>query len=580
MYNTTEITYLENLIKFRNFRHASALISRMMALTQSDEIQSILKQMEDYVNAGEQAEIAIFAPVIVSDNDLSMPLLLPISLNYGDSRTVKLNREIEKTVRRSICAVENFFARKGKMIDINPHMLDIYAIEETDQYNVDCRSAELAFALALYSLITGKKPRMKVSATGALDYTGTVSAVDMIEKKAEGTFLELEKCMFIIPAENKETIRAKSVQTIDEAIENVFGSYTTAIDSRFNGNMERILNIAETFFMKDDYENYLPLFVNLELSLRNSASAREMNIYFITLMRLAMHYNRAGAINNAEKYFKKALKTKQKLIKEELFEWNRASIEFNNILAVFLWDVYKKDEAMDLLNKNIGEKEHFGKHIRMTTLGTLAQNYIQIGQYDIAEKYLLENLDICKQHVKYDISRVYCYLAKLETLRGKYVKAAGCIRDSEKFLKFTNENVQNTYIMFEKIRLYSASGELKKAKEQLNRLNIHLKGSKYRYLYYLAEDFIAVPMLEKNQKEADRHIYSMVNGILKMAGEEFHLFAIRALLKAYLETQENKYLSKAEEIIKELNKYKAFICTDGLSDERKIREFINQINII
>lgn len=571
--------YLNLLLKFQNYNHSRVIIDKLLKETKTYDLKIVLKNLNKSVDIlNPHSEYNVFAPVVIINKNQKYPVLLPLKVDFAENETIIYKENIANVIRKAVVVVEKYFAQKEIIIDLNPNKIILENFDEIEKiFSLDCESLELPIAVLLYLKVTKRYVEDKYCFTGALDFEGNLLEVDFIDEKKYCFDKEIKGGIFVYPD--------KKLKNFKEVIENVFGIYTEKVDSRFLSGIERMFNIAENYLLKSEKNSYLPIYHNLETYLKNREDIKSRNYYFLVLSRLALHYNQSGDILTAEKYFKRANDIKNELIKEKLFEYNNISIEFSNVYAVFLKDIYKFKEGLKLLKLNLEEKKQTGKHLSISTYGTLSQYLMHKKDFEKAEKYLLSNLDFCKKYLTSDVSRVCCYLAKLNTLKGNYENSQKFIDLAEKYLKkATSENIQKVFVHFEKIRLNAHLGKSEEVKFLWEDFLELVKDTRFYYMYYLAIEYYAFSFLETDQEMSKKLYYYFFKKMKEFEKEDYLLFGIRGLLTYYIKYKDQYVIEDIIKNLKELKifkqtflKYVKILNTRKIKNIKELRDFINLI---
>lgn len=571
--------YLHYLINYNNFNHAQSVLKKLILNSKTDKVINKLKEIEEILKKSKEITTKIFAPIVVSNNGNEYPFLFPIELYYKNNETVLYGKDISQIIKKAVIVVENYFAEKGIIIDLNPNKFYLNNIEEIEHiFVLDCNSMELSVAVALYFLILNKNPEKILCLTGGLDFNGNILNVDNIEQKKFAVKSEFKDGFLFSSNENI------NIKTFSNFVKNVLKPKDEIIDSKFFGNSNRMLNIANMYFLKGDYENYLPIYKNLELYLTNKKDVKSKNILFITLMRLGWHYSHSGDLKKAGIYYEKANKLKMNLKNENIFEYNSDSIEFNNVYAVYLKDVYEYQKGLKILKENLKEKSNSGRHILISTRGTLAQYYIHSKNYKNAKQYLQNNLLECKKYMLSDVSRTYCYLAKLSTLTRDFKNSKKYIILAKKYTKYTNEKIQKIFIDFEELRLYSYMENTKKCKELLNKLKKDSEYTPFVYMYFLGIELLANSYLMKDKEKSKNLMLKFFLSMKAQKKEDYLLFGIRGLINYYLTYKDFDVYSIIEENLKNLKMFKQYfqkyLVLDLKNNIKSLKEMMESINLI
>ncbi|MEO0298073.1 MAG: hypothetical protein ABIN39_02820 [candidate division WOR-3 bacterium] len=571
--------YLNLLLKFQNYSHSKLIIDKLLNEVKTYDMKTILKNLSKSVDIlNPHLEYNVFAPVVIIDKNQKYPVLIPLKVNFSENETIIYKENIANVIRKAVVVVEKYFAQKEIIIDLNPNKIILENFDEIEKiFSLDCESLELPIAVLLYLAVTNRYVEDKFCFTGAFDFEGNLLEVDFIEEKKYCFDKEIKEGIFVYPD--------KKLKNFKEVIKNVFGDYTETVDKRFLSGVERMFNIAENYLLKSDKNSYLPIYHNLEAYLKNREDIKSKNYYFLVLSRLALHYNQSGDILTAENYFKRANDTKNELIKEKLFEYNNISIEFNNVYAVFLKDIYRFKEGLKLLKLNLEEKKYTGKHLSISTYGTLSQYLIHNKDFKKAEKYLLNNLEFCKKYLTSDVSRVCCYLAKLNTLKGNYNNSKKYIGLAENYLKkATPENIQKVFIHFEKIRLNAHLGKSEEVKFLWEDFFELVKDTRFYYMYYLAIEYYAFSFLETDQEMSKKLYYYFFKKMKEFEKEDYLLFGIRGLLTYYIKYKDEDVMEDIIKNLKGLKLFKQTFCRYikflNAKNIEKIRELSDLINLI
>ena len=575
MQNRDIYRYLELLLHFDNVNHSGKILKKLMNISISDERIEVMNNIKKGLKK-KSTDTKLFAMLIIMENNKKYPLLLPIEIRYNANKLIIMNRGMELIIRKAASIVENHFAQKHINIDINPYSVFLKYYDLLNHYELNCNSIELPLAVYMYGMITGLKPKKKYALSGGLDYSGNIIDIDNINDKIYAAKKENSNLILILPQTSNTNMKCIKKSNFENVIKEVYGNKKYVLKREFIGNNERTFNIAEQYLLRGDSITYLPMYKNVEILTKNSKQAKERNIYFMTLMRQAMHYNQAGNIEEAEKYFNLALIEKKALKKEDIFELNKISSEFNNIYAVFLKDIYKKKQGMKLLMENLREKGSLGKHIIMTTNGTIAQYLIDDKKYEEAERILLENLEIAKMYVKEDISRTHCYLARLYTIKGDTKKALSNIEAAEKNVCSTNAGIQSIFILYEKIRLDALKEDSKKCEIRMKQMKKLVKSTHFNYMYYLALEEYANSYRNTNPKKQMKILITMFEYVIKGNKKIFYPFCLRGFAENYLITGNKKNV----EYIRYLGKNSKLIKHIALIDKKNLRKIIKEINIV
>ncbi|MDI6700695.1 MAG: hypothetical protein QME48_05625 [bacterium] len=571
--------YLHYLINYNNFNHAQSVLKKLILNSKTDKVINKLKEIEEILKKSKEITTKIFAPIVVSNNGNEYPFLFPIELYYKNNETVLYGKDISQIIKKAVIVVENYFAEKGIIIDLNPNKFYLNNIEEIEHiFVLDCNSMELSVAVALYFLIINKKPEKILCLTGGLDLNGNILSVDNIEQKKFAVRGEFKDVFLFSINDNF------NITTFSKLIKNVIKPKNEIVDSKFLGNTNRMMTIADMYFLKGDFENYLPIYKNLELYLSNKKDVKSQNMLFITLMRLGWHYSHSGDLKNAGIYYERANKLKMNLKKENIFEYNSDSIEFNNVYAVYLKDVYEYQKGLKILKENLKEKNNSGRHILISTRGTLAQYYIHSKDYKKAKQYLLTNLLECKKYMLSDVSRTYCYLAKLSTLKRDFKNSKRYIILAKKYIKYTNEKIQKIFIDFEELRLYSYLKNTKKCEELLKNLKNDSESTPFVYMYFLGMELLANSFLMKDKEKSKKLMLKFFLSMQAQKKEDYLLFGLRGLINYYIFYKDSYIYSLIEENLGKLNMFKKYfkkyLYLDLKNDIKSLKELMENVNLI
>ncbi|MEO0289550.1 MAG: hypothetical protein ABIN00_07950 [candidate division WOR-3 bacterium] len=571
--------YLNLLLKFQNYNHSRLIIDELLNKVKTYDLKIILKNLSKSVDIlNPHSEYNVFAPVVIINKNQNYPVLIPLKVDFAENETIIYKENVANVIRKAVVVVEKYFAEKKMIIDLNPNKIILENFNEIEKnFSLDCESLELPIAVLLYLTVTNRYVEDKFCFTGALDFEGNLLEVDFIKEKKYCFDKEIKNGIFVYPD--------RKLKNFKEVIKNVFGDYTETIDKKFLSSIERMFNIAENYLLKSEKNSYLPIYHNLESYLKNREDIKSKNYYFLVLSRLALHYNQSGDILTAEDYFKRANGAKNELIKEKLFEYNNISIEFNNIYAVFLKDIYRFKEGLKLLKLNLEEKKYTGKHLSVSTYGTLSQYLIHKKDFEEAEKYLLNNLEFCKKYLTSDVSRICCYLAKLNTLKGNYDNSKKYIGFAEEYLKkATPENIQKVFIQFEKIRLNAYLGKSEEVKFLWEDFLELVRDTRFYYMYYLAIEYYAFSFLETDQEMSKKLYYYFFKKMKEFEKEDYLLFGIRGLLTYYIRFKDEQVIEDIIKSLKELKlfkktflKYLKFLNDRNIKKIKELRDFINLI---
>lgn len=542
-----DVLYLEHLVRFSNYDHAGKLIKRMIKDAVSDMTKKRLMKIQEHLK-DKKCNSKIFAPIVFTHNGADYPLLYPMDIQYNTDSTIIFSSEEELIIRRAVSVVETHFAKKHFNLDIIPYSVHISLFEDNG-YKYDCRSLELALAVSLYMMATGKSPERRMVLSGALDADGNIMPVTMVKEKLYAAKMEGKGDIFIA-ADNDRYKHFKHI------IRDIFTKSAAPLP-QFKGNIKRELDIAEHYLMAEDSFTYLPMYKNITTLTEKSYDASEKNIHFIALMRQAIHYNQAGNLEKADKCFKDALNAKDKLKKDGIFEYNPASVEFNNFYAVFLSDIYRDEKGMALLDENMKEKMNMGKHIQMTTKGTLAQYHIKFGRFKEADRLLDENEKIAEKYVKRDIARTKCYKAHSLILQKRFEEAGNELKDAVKALKYCNTDVQKTFIQFEKVRLFAHKSDITQCRKSIKKLEDYSRGTRYEYLNLLSRELLALAYHNQDAQKEFALLEDMAYQLMSKDMEIFYPFCIRGLLRNYMASSNKENIVLIRKMIDKMRVVKA-----------------------
>lgn len=571
--------YLQYLINYNNYNHALFVLKKLILNSKTEKVKNKLKEIEEILKKSKEITTKIFAPIVVSNNGNEYPFLFPIELYYKNNETVLYGKDISQIIKKAVIVVENYFAEKGIIVDLNPNKFYLNNIEEIENiFLLDCNSIELSIAVALYFLIINKKPEKILCLTGGLDFNGNILNVDNFEQKKFAVKSEFENVSLFSSNNNV------NISTFSNFIKNFIKPKDEIINCKFLGNTNRMITIADMYFLKGDYENYLPIYKNLELYLSKKKDVKSQNKLFITLMRLGWHYSHSGDLKKAGIYYESANKLKMNLKKENIFENNSESIEFNNVYAVYLKDVYEYQKGLKILKDNLKEKSNSGRHILISTRGTLAQYYIHSKDYKKAKQYLLTNLLECKKYMLSDVSRTYCYLAKLSTLKGDFKNSKKYLLLSKNYIKYTNERTQKIFIDFEELRLYSYLKNTKRCEELLKNLKNNSEATPFAYMYFLGIELLANSYLKKDKEKSKKLMLKFFLSMQAQKKEDYLLFGIRGLINYYIVYKDSYIYSLIEENLGKLKMFKKYfqkyLFLDLKNDLKSLKKLMESINLI
>lgn len=582
-----ELEYFNLLYSFRNYAHCLKICESILSVSIFDERREKIKLIKDEISSKKRENDDIGGVVVIENNESdTYPVVIYASIGYDKNKTMKMNGNMELLFRRASVAVENWFANNSINVDINPRYIiwdDMENLQEDAELRIS--SLEIPLALALFGLVTKQNPKMKIFSTGSVDNRGIFFQPDMLDEKCFAFDMEDAKRDLILPAGTLcKSKRIKEAKNFDSAVRKLYEIKELKIDERFIGDFEHLMSIAEMYFLRYEKDVYLPIYENMEILLKKSHKAKEMNMLFVSLMRQASNYNHAGELQESAALFSRAKNLKDKLVKEKLLELNSITLEFNNVYAVLLKDIYRNEEGMELLKKNIKEKKHSGKHLLISTYGTLAQYYIQSGNYSKAEKLLSDNLDFVKIHIETDLSRTYCNLAKLETLRGEYELAEDYIKNADADNNFRAQFIHKIFITMEKIRLYAYWQNPALCEENINELKKLTKKTHFTYMIPLAEELLGYSLLATEAKRGMVMLNETAEKLLNQQREDFSLFGMRILANLYEKTQKEEYFEELRRRISRLNFFREpfRIYIDEFTKNKKssLLEFARKVNIL
>lgn len=581
------IAYIEHLISFKNYSAAVRMIDNLIITSKAKEIKVAAGILRNKIAYKKNKHYSHNGVVVLADDFGKHPVVFHLSMEYLRRPNASYVPEIEAIVRRAASTVEEYFAKRNILVDINPGKCKIEDFEKLMPYNLKCRSLELSLALMMIGESAEQEPSGPYVASGGIGPGGVLEKTEMVDDKMSAILPEMPNSKIIFAGEDFKTgMNVLFVNSFDEAVSAVYPGLKgkSKIKKDFLGNPEEMLSIAEMYFQRDDPSVYLQIYLNLNRILDKDKTARGKNILFTSLMRTAMHYNHTGELEKANEYFKKSYELKKKLKKDDIFEMNRSTIEFNNVYAVFLKDIYRMKEGVKLLEESTLEKKECGKQVKLTTQGTLAQYLTSAKKYSQAERILLKCIETEKESVPADLPRTYCYLAKNETLRGSIGKAKEYLKEAEKHSSDSSPCSQKIFISYENIRTMCAAGQIKAAEKELKHLLSIVEGTKYEYMEIFALELIASALAQKDLKKARKYAvkaYSMAKYAEK---EDMVIIALRAFANIALLGRDSGFENI---IIDELNflkflkgNFKETVDTIKKNKRKGISKFIDSVNVV